>query len=208
MFHRKQVGSYGVNVYGVHVLAPGRNGPALTFNRLKKTSAAAQVRYMDTNPILDVDASLWGECGDVFARVLPLANENLSQYYHELGEKINGKLSYKSTGCDMKFGAFAEDVIPEGQEVALFAGSLIPHRKIRSEEDAYVIHISDIVIPRSENDGKVLKVKACIDGVDMVEKPGLNGSAFNHSCFEANCVMTNGVTVQTWSYESHRYCMH
>ena len=153
---------------------------------------------------LQVDSSSFKDSGPLLERLIPLASTNLMQYVSEMLKTMCGDLIYKPTECAMKNGVFAQTTIPAGVQVALFGGTLVSCCKTRSVSEAYLINIGKVIIPRSENDGKVMRVNAFVDGSEMCAKPGLNGAGFNHSCFEANCVMTSGVLVQVWSYEVYR----
>lgn len=154
---------------------------------------------------LQVDSSSFKDSGPLLERLIPLASTNLMQYVSEMLKKMGGNLIYKPTGCAMKNGVFAQDTIAAGVQVALFGGTLVSCCKTRSVSEAYLINIGKLIIPRSENEGKVLRLNAFVDGSEMVAQDGLNGAGFNHSCFKANCVMTSGVLVQVWSYEVYRY---
>lgn len=151
-----------------------------------------------------VDISSFKESGPILERLLPLANANLVQYVSEMLKNMGGSLAYQATGCAMKNGVFAQSTIGSGVQVALFGGKLVSYCKSRSVCDAYLINIGKMIIPRSENEGKVLRLTAFVDGSEMLNRPGLNGAGFNHSCSNANCVMTSGVLVQVWSYEVYR----
>ena len=162
----------------------------------------------DGAPGLELDSDSFKDVREVLERLIPLVNINFMEYYGKMVENLTGLLSYGPTGSTMNNGVFAAGTIPAGVQVALFGGKLMPVHKMRSEEDAYVISNGEAQIPRTETGGKVLKIKTCIDGSGMLHRLGLNAAAFNHSCFEANCVMTNSVFVQVWSFESQRYYIH
>jgi hypothetical protein len=108
------------------------------------------------------------------------------------------------TNSPMGTGLFATALIKKNTPLAIFAGKIMTQVRKRSDLSAFVINNGKMLVPRSENNSRFAEFNTCIDGESMKAVPGLNAGAFNHSCYQANCTMTEGLCVQYWSFHDIR----
>ncbi len=153
---------------------------------------------------MDVDS--FKEHSSVVSRLIEKANNIIDesgdvQFIRENAPKL---FESAETHSPMGTGLFAKTLIKKNTPLALFAGKIMVQVKKRPDLSAFVIDSGKMLVPRSENKNKFLEIKTCIDGESMQEVHGLNAGAFNHSCYQANCVMTEGLCIQYWSFDNIR----
>jgi hypothetical protein len=142
----------------------------------------------------------------IVSRLIKKANIIIDESEDVLSMKQMATKLFQSshTTSPMGFGLFATTLIKKNTQLAIFAGKIMTQVRKRSDLSAFVINNGKMLVPRSENNNRFIEFNTCIDGESMKEVPGLNASAFNHSCYQANCTMTEGLCVQYWSFQDIR----